>query len=519
MGRVSLATVVGPTLLSGCSTVPIPVISPLAFSPLAATTADDLVMAQGFFYSLIAKYGDPINAKEKFGAHNDFLHFVPLTANEGILWVNHEYLDPVLTHNRVMDEKKSRTKKEMLTEQLAIGASIVHIKKNGDGWAIVPNSRYNRRITAQTKIPFANKQRILGKNFAVGMVTNCGGGFTPWKTILTCEENYDIYYGDSTFINKKRAFVKNNKMRWYEQFPNPPEHYGWVVEVDPFSGKAKKHTALGRFEHEGATVTTGASGKVVVYMGEDRKGGGIYKFISESGHGLERGTLYVANTEKGQWVPLDLQKNEKLKPHFDTQLDVLTYASRAAEVGGGTPQDRPEDIEIDPITGHIFISLTNNGDKGNRYGSLLKIETKNNDHESLEFQSSTFKAAGIEANFACPDNLAFDKKGNLWMTTDMAEYDIRAGKFEGLGNNGLFYIPMSGSNAGQALRVASAPVDAEFTGPTFSPDYKTLFLSVQHPGSETKDPKNPTSTWPDRKGLPKSSVVSINGPALDILMS
>lgn len=518
MGRLSLGAAIAPAVLTACqSQIVKQPISPLSFTPLTPTTADDLVLAQGFFYSLVIKYGDAINSKEQFGTHNDFLHFVPLTANEGILWANHEYLHQVLLHNRKMTTP--RTKNELKKEKLSIGGSLVHLRKTNDKWNPVENSHYNRRITALTKIPFHKNQKIMGKTMAQGMVTNCGGGFTPWKTILTCEENYDIYYGDSTFKNKKRVFVPNKKMRWYEQTPNPPEHYGWVVEVDPFSGKAKKHTALGRFEHEGATVTAGKSGKVVIYMGEDRKGGGIYKFVSDSFSGIDSGTLYVANTEKGQWLPLDLNKNPKLKEHFDTQLDVMIYASYAAELAGGTPQDRPEDIEIDPISGNVFVSLTNNADAGNIYGGLLKIEEKNNDAESLEFASSVFKAGGPANNFACPDNLAFDKKGNLWMTTDMAEYDIREGKFKGLGNNGLYYIPMHGPHAGQALQVASAPVDAEFTGPTFSPDYKTLFLSVQHPGAETEDPKNPTSTWPDRKGLPKSSVVAISGPALDILMS
>lgn len=519
MGRLSLGAAMAPSLLTACQTNPQvqQPVSPLSFTPLVPTTADDLVLTQGFMYSIVAKVGDPLNKNDKFGTHNDFLHFVPLTANEGILWANHEYLHQVLLHNRKMTTP--RTKSEFKAEQLAIGGSLVHIRKSGDKWSIVPNSAYNRRITGQTKIPFHKNKKVMGKNYAVGMVTNCGGGFTPWKTILTCEENYDIYYGDSTYKNKKRVFVPNKKMRWYEQTPNPPEHYGWVVEVDPFSGKAKKHTALGRFEHEGAAVTTGKTGKVVIYMSEDRKGGGIFKFVSDSITGIDSGTLYVADTVKGKWIPLDLEKTPKLKDHFDTQLDVMIYASYAAELAGGTPQDRPEDVEIDPKTGNVIIALTNNADAGNIYGGILKLEENGNDPEALEFKSSVFKAGGLENNFACPDNLAFDRNGNLWMTTDMAEYDIRAGKYKGLGNNGLFYIPMSGPHAGQALQVASSPVDAEFTGPTFSPDYKTLFLSVQHPGADTEDPKNPTSTWPDRKGLPKSAVVAISGPALDILMS
>lgn len=472
-------------------------------------------MAEGFSYELLLKYDDPITSTLRFGTHNDFLHFVPLNASgsEGILWSNHEYLQPEFVHKRKIDTP--RTKAEMEKEQSTIGGSLVHIKKENGKWTPIFNSKFNRRIDGKTMIPFNKGISISGKKQAMGMVTNCGGGFTPWKTVLTCEENYDIFYGDATFINKKRQFVEKDKMNWYEHFPNPPEHYGWVVEVEPLTGKAKKHTALGRFEHEGATVVLSKTGKAVVYMGEDRKGGGIYKFISDTGTSLDSGQLFVANTEKGMWIPLDIKKSKELQKHFDTQLQVLTYASYAAEVAGGTPQDRPEDIEVDPNTNNIIVSLTNNAERGNLYGGLLKIEEKNNDHESLEFISSVFKSGGPSKGFSCPDNLAFDNRGNLWMTTDMAEYDIRAGKFKGLGNNGLFYLPMSGPGAGGIFQVASAPVDAEFTGPTFSPDYKTLFLSVQHPGADTKDPANPTSRWPLGNGhLPLSSVVAISGPIL-----
>ena len=87
-------------------------------------------------------------------------------------------------------------------------------------------------------------------------------------------------------------------------------------------------------------------------------------------------------------------------------------------------------------------------------------------------------------------------------------------------HNSLFYIPMSGALSGQAFRVASAPVTAEFTGPSFSPDGRTLFLSVQHPGEGTTDLKQPLSRWPQGgNNMPKPSVVTITGPALDNLVS
>ncbi len=512
MGRTALLTgFAGTAFTAACSLLEKS--APLPFTPLTPSTADDLLLAPGFEHSVLIRYDDPLTRTLRFGTHNDFLHFTLLdtSGNEGILWANHEYFHPVMIHNQKADAP--RTKKHMEKEMQVIGGSLVHIRIENGIWRYVPNSKHNRRIDARTVIPFSGGVSIRGQKAAMGMVTNCSGGHTPWNTILTCEENYDIYYGDASFKNQRREFIPQKKMNWYEHFPNPPEHYGWVVEVDPFTGKAKKQIALGRFEHEGATVAKADDGKIVVYMGEDRIGGGIFKFISQSSNHLDAGTLYVADTKNGKWIPIDLSINPLLRAHFKNQLDVLTYASYAATLAGGTPQDRPEDIEVDPHTKNVIVSLTNNVAQGNIHGGLLKISEKNSDHGALEFESKIFLAGGPHNNFACPDNLAFDRNGNLWMTTDMAEYHIREGRYKGLGNNGLFFIPMKGPHAGRAYQVASAPVDAEFTGPTFSPDGKTLFLSVQHPGAETMDPAHPTSTWPDRSGLPRSSVVAIRVPS------
>ena len=207
-----------------------------------------------------------------------------------------------------------------------------------------------------------------------------------------------------------------------------------------------------------------------------------------------------------------------MKKAFENQTEVLIRAREAAKLLGATELNRPEDIEIDPITGSVFVSLTNNKPKGDFHGSILKIEEENNEHDSLNFSASVYMAGGGENGFSCPDNLAFDLSGNLWMTTDMSgsvmnkeEWPYMAFK-----NNSLFVIPRIGKDAGKVIRVANAPRDAEFTGPWFSPDGKTLFLSVQHPGEQTIDLKNPTSLWPfDKDNIPKPSVVAITGDLIE----
>jgi secreted PhoX family phosphatase len=178
---------------------------------------------------------------------------------------------------------------------------------------------------------------------------------------------------------------------------------------------------------------------------------------------------------------------------------------------GATPLNRPEDIEIDPKTGNIFISLTNNFAVGDYMGKILKIVEKNGDPLSLDFEASTFLMGGKNTGFASPDNLAFDNSGNLWMVTDITGSLIGKDPFTPFGNNGLFKIPLSGPNAGSAIQMGSAPNEAELTGPSFSPDYKTLFLSVQHPGEKSKSLQQLTSHWPQGgDSIPSSAVVAID---------
>jgi secreted PhoX family phosphatase len=252
----------------------------------------------------------------------------------------------------------------------------------------------------------------------------------------------------------------------------------------------------------------------VTYSGDDTNNEHFYKFISDSESSLEKGKLYVANLEKGEWLSLDINEQEILKKTFKDQTEVQIYAREAAKLVGATALDRPEDIEFDPLTGNVLVTLTNNKSKNNYYGSILKIMEKDGDPGALKFSHGTFLTGGKESGFACPDNMIFDPKGNLWFTCDISGEAIEKGPYTGFGNNSLFVFLRSGARAGEIIRVASGPMDAEFTGPCFSPDYKTLFLSVQHPGELSTSKENPTSHWPDG-GMPRPSVVTLQGPLLD----
>ncbi|MEM9731834.1 MAG: alkaline phosphatase PhoX, partial [Myxococcota bacterium] len=67
---------------------------------------------------------------------------------------------------------------------------------------------------------------------------------------------------------------------------------------------------------------------------------------------------------------------------------------------------------------------------------------------------------------------------------------------------------------------ATAPVAAEFTGPKFTPDGRTLLLAVQHPGETTRSPDHITSHWPDGgDAMPACAVIALSGPLLDRLVA
>ncbi|MGE3609231.1 MAG: PhoX family phosphatase [Bacteriovoracaceae bacterium] len=472
---------------------------------LPVSLEDKLTTISGIDYKILIKWGDAINPNDKFGFNNDYLAFHALNKNHGILWANHEYVNPVFING------KERTKQNVDLEMKEVGGSLIEIEKKNNQWQLVKNSKFNRRLDANTPIPFAGGVEVEGSKIALGTLAGCAGGKTPWGTVLSCEENYDMFWGDR---DRKKQETTKAWMEWTKIYQRPPEHYGWVVEINPTTGEAKKHTSLGRCAHECATITKAKNGKIIAYTGDDCPNQHLYKLISDSDKSIEKGKLYVASLEKKEWISLQIDEQEILKKNFKNQLEVLTHLREAAKLVGATPLDRPEDIEIDPLTGNIFIALTNNKTKNNYVGSILKIIESGNDHGSLKFEHENFLTGGKNQGFACPDNMAFDPKGNLWFTTDMHGSEINKGEYQGLGNNALYVFIRDGKHKGEVIRVAIAPVEAEFTGPCFSPDYKTLFLSVQHPGEMSESKDKLTSKWPDGD-IPRPAVVTLQGPFLD----
>lgn len=507
---------------------------PSFFAPIEPSDLDELKAPNGFRVDYIAKWDEDLGSKgplgaEKFGFNCDFLAYFPINSlsggppnsDEGLLWVNHEYPSPLFVSGYNPRAGK-KTEQQILKEKHCVGGSILHIRRVNGRWERVPGSEFTRRFTAlYPEIALTGPASMLPA--ATGTLANCSGGRTPWFTALSCEENYQHY----------NAATATDGYRWSDE-PNQridERLYGWVVEVDPFKQMPPvKHTAMGRFAHENVAIRhDGPNNKLVCYMGDDANDQYLYKFVSAGAYRdnltrpqksalLHTGTLYVADMRECRWKPLDLARSRPLRDvGFVTQAEVMVRCRDAAKAVGATPLDRPEDCEIHPLDKSLYVALTNNASHGNFWGQILRLIEDGGNPEGETFQYEIFLAGGPQSGLACPDNITFDRRGNLWVGCDMPTGLLNKNPFRSFKNNGLFVVPTTGPNAGDAFQFASGPKECEMTGPWFTENEETLFLAIQHPGEESKsdDPKGWTSTWPDgvpgKPARPRPSVVAIQG--------
>ncbi|MBR8740865.1 PhoX family phosphatase [Nocardiopsis sp. MG754419] len=339
--------------------------------------------------------------------------------------------------------------------------------------------------------------------------------------------------------------------------PNEAHRFGYIVEIDPHDPDSTpvKRTMLGRFKHEGANVNLTEDGRVAAYMGDDERFDYLYKFVSdkkyvEGSHKhnmtlLDTGTLYVAHLEgnspaeeidgtgtlpsdgefdgTGAWIPL-CSDTESFVAGFSV-AEVLIHTRLAADTVGATKMDRPEDVEPSPVTGKVYCALTNNSSREpgqadepnprgpNKFGHVLEIIEDGADSAATTFawivplvcgdpeDDSTYYAGYDKSKVmpvSAPDNLAFDKHGNLWISTDGQPSSLET-------NDALHVMPVEGRFRGELRTFATVPVEAETCGPLITEDQKTVFLAPQHPG-ENGTVEQPTSVWPDGD-FPRPSVV------------
>jgi secreted PhoX family phosphatase len=406
----------------------------------------------------------------------------------------------------------------------------------------------------------------------LGTINNCAHGVTPWGTYLTCEENWNGYFANpsNNLTSLERRYGIDSRgfgYRWHEHderfntalHPNEPHRFGWVVEIDPYDPSARplKRTALGRVKHEGATTTLTADNRVVVYMGDDERFEYIYKFVSSgrcdpssrtaNGKVLDEGTLYVARFNadgSGTWLALVHGQNGLTAANgFADQADILVKTRLAADQAGATKMDRPEWIAVNPHNKDVYCTLTNNSQRGasgkpgvdaanpraaNIFGHIIRWSELGGDPAALSFQWNLFvqcgdpdlgsaaKAGNIQGEarkFGSPDGLWFDERGVLWIQTDVSTSTLNQGDYASIGNNQML---AANPVTGEIRRFLTGPKGCEITGVTCTPDLRTLFVNVQHPGepaSERNNPANPkaVSSWPDGAagGRPRSATVVI----------
>lgn len=513
------------------------------------------------------------------GMHHDGMAFFPIDGNprHGLLAINHEYTDDGLLH---ADGMQNWSADKVRKSQAAHGVSVIEIIERQGQWRVMPGSRYARRITGNTPMVVSGPARghALMKTAAdpagtrvLGTLNNCAAGRTPWGTYLTCEENWNGYFSSQEKPNadEKRYGLRHKGWgyRWHEfderfdaaKHPNEPHRFGWVVEIDPMDPTQTpiKRTALGRIKHEGATTALTKDGRAVVYMGDDERFEYVYKFVSRDkvrpgGYAankdlLDHGTLYVARFDArgyGRWIPLVHGENGLTAAQgFADQGEVLIKTRQAADVVGATKMDRPEWIAVHPQTGEVFATLTNNSLRGqpgrevdeanprpdNIMGHIIRWREGNGgsgDAAAIEFRWMHFALAGdpnaekpehrgnIKGDiYGSPDGLAFDDSGLLWIQTDISTSVMNKGAYKSIGNNMMLCADPA---SGETKRFLTGPAGCEITGIAFTPDRRSMFVNVQHPGetaSERSDPAKPqaVSNWPDGPagGRPRSATVVI----------
>lgn len=537
----------------------------LNFEAIATSTSDSIILPKGYSSSTLMSWGDPIfanapqfnpNGKQdskaqalQFGDNTDGMSVFPLSNDRAILAVNNEYTnyEYLFAH-----EGNTMTADDVKKAQAAVGVTVVEIVKKNGQWAMDINGRANRRITANTEMlvtgPAAGHDLLKTKadptgKKVLGTFNNCANGETPWGTYLTCEENFNDFFGSETkaalTADDKRYGIKaeQSDYQWHnfdERFdvaknPNEPNRFGWVVEIDPNDPTSTplKRTALGRFKHENAALVVNDDGHVVVYLGDDERGEHLYKFVSKGKYQegnksanrdlLEDGTLYVAKfvmkddklEGDGQWLELTYGKNGLTKENgFNSQAEVMIFARRAATQVGATTMDRPEWVAVHPDKKHVFCTLTNNKYRGvregqevdgvnpraeNHYGQIVRWTPTNANHVSDTFQWDLYLIAGNPTVH----------KGNLYAGSDNINKDNMFNSPDGIGFDkaGRLWIQTDGNysnkgdfvgqgnnqmlcgdpKTGEVRRFLTGPIGCEITGLTFSEDQKTMFVGVQHP--------------------------------------
>ncbi len=556
--------------------------SKLSFTAIAPVDAavDAFTVPAGFTWQPVIRWGDPLfkdspdfdvehqsaaAQARQFGYNNDYTDILPIEGSKdrkAVLFTNHEY-----TNESIMFPASMPAAEVRAVGRAAHGLTVVELERKNKNkpWDYVKGAKLNRRFLTDTAYeltgPAAGSSLVQtaadpGGRTIRGTLGNCSGGTTPWGTILSGEENFNGYFvspGTSASDKRYGLTSKPTARQWELDEPrfdtrnagyaNEANRFGWVVEVDPFdpTSTPKKHSAMGRFKHEGANVIVAGSGHVVAYMGDDERFDYLYKFVSKGKYQagdskaarrnnmtlLTEGDLFVAKFTgnspaaeitgagtlpsdgafdgSGEWLPL-VVGGKSMVAGMSVE-EVLVYTRLAADKVGPTKMDRCEDVQPSLHTGKVYVVCTNNADRGkagkegatepnprtlNRDGHIVEI-TETGDQSSTTFNWNLLMVCGDPAKnkstyfagfpqdkvspISCPDNVAFDSVGNMWIATDGAPSSIGYA-------DGLFKVTLDGAERGKVEQFLAVPRDAETCGPVIHDEERTVFVAVQHPGED-----------------------------------
>lgn len=552
-----------------------------AFAALPAQTDGTVHVPEGYSWEVLVRWGDPLfsdapafdagtgvpteGSDRVFGENTDGMELFTVGGHQ-LLVVNSEYVNPELNLAHTEDGMPVSAD-DVLRLQNFQGVSVMEVAEGPDGWKVVVDSPFNRRIHHNT--PMTIDGPAAGHNLlktdadptgtqSLGTFNNCGSGRTPWGTYLTCEENFNGYFGTTEEVTLDDTTAKGfdrygvttkvgeNRYNYHgfdarfdiSKNPNEPHRAGYIVEIDPAKPDSTpvKHTALGRFKHENAAYALANDGRVVVYMGDDERGEFMYKWLSrdkfvaggDTSTLLSEGQLYVAKFNDdmtGTWVALTPEATGMSAP------EIAIFSRIAASAVGATTMDRPEWVAVNPRAVEAYCCLTNNKNRGvkpnaggddtsanavnpreaNKYGQIVRWRPMADDHGADGFEWDLYVMAGNPTNqegaykgsdnvnagnmFNSPDGMQFDTTGIMWIQTDGD--DSNEGDFEGMGNNQM----LAGDPVtGEIRRFLTGPKGAEVTGLAWSADRRSMFVGIQHPDAP----------FPDGEGaLPRSSIVVV----------
>lgn len=572
------AAVMGTGTLFSATSAQAQVASRFGFTPIPIATDGTVHVPEGYTWQPVARWGEPLfSAAEDFnqdsaigvassdlvfGENTDGMEAFVVDGRQ-VIAVNHEYVNPDVNLPKNADGAVLNAD-DALTLQNMQGVTVMEVAEGPDGWGIVVDSDLNRRITQNTPMtltgpaaghPMLQTAADPTGTTVLGTLNNCGSGKTPWGTYLTCEENFNGYFGstdpEATLpedyarygigLESRYAYEKFDARFDVSQNPNEPHRFGYIVEIDPSDPTSTpiKHTALGRFKHENAAAVIAPDGRVVVYMGDDERGEFMYKYVSNGIYTpggptsalLDDGVLYAAKFETdgtGSWIALTPETTGM------DLAEIAIFTRRAASAVGATTMDRPEWVAVNPVSVEGYCALTNNsrraadftnegGDpvvpvenspnprEANEYGQIVRWRPSDDDHAADTFEWDLYVMAGnptvhdglnagsanVNAGnlFNSPDGMMFDSTGLLWIQTDGD--DSNEDGFVGMGNNQM----LAGDPAtGQIERFLTGPNGSEVTGLTWSADRRTMFVGIQHPAAP----------FPDGDGmLPRSAVIAV----------